>query len=97
MFIFLVKEMIELKRSRVTYFRKAKLHYKGRNSFLKDADKNEIERTDIGYKAFKDLRGYAPYFQFKKKCVMAQIRQLGSPQIFLTLSSAEVRDTLDIH
>ena len=50
MFLFLLKETVELKRSRVTFFRKAKLHYKDNNEFLKDASKDEIERTDVGFK-----------------------------------------------
>lgn len=90
MFIFLVKEMIELKRSRVTFFRKARVHYKGRHDFLKEADRDEILRHDIGYSAFKLMRGTPPYFQYKKQSVMAMIRQLGPPHLFLTLSAAEV-------
>jgi len=50
MFLFLMKEAIELKRSRVTYFRKARLHYKGKGNILKEAQKDELEREDIGYK-----------------------------------------------
>jgi len=90
MFLFLMKEAIELKRSRVTYFRKARLHYKGKGNILKEAQKDELEREDIGYKAFKLMRGTAPYFQFKKLGVMAMLRQLGAPHVFLTLSCAEV-------
>lgn len=90
MFIFLVKEMLELKRSRVTVFRKARLHLKGRPDFLREADRDEILRHDIGYKAFKNMRGTPPYFSDKKQSVMASIRQLGPPHVFLTLSAAEV-------
>lgn len=91
MFIFLIKEMVELKRSRVTFFRKARVFYKGRQDFLKEADREEILRHDIGYKAFKHIRGTPPYFQYKKQAVMSMIRQLGPPHLFLTLSAAEVR------
>ena len=45
-FIFLVKETMELKRSRVMYFRKAKLHYKSDKTKLREAAKDEIERHD---------------------------------------------------
>ena len=106
MFLFLLKETVELKRSRVTFFRKARTHYKGRTDFLKEATRDEIERTDVGYRgiiftilnglnnliftAFKLIRGTAPYFQDKKRSVMAMLRQLGSPHLFITLSSAEV-------
>lgn len=90
MYLFLVKEGLALKQSRVTFFRKAKLYYKGNNRFLKEADKAEIEREDLGYSAFKLIRGTPPYFQDKKRNVMAMLRQLGPPNIFLTLSAAEV-------
>ena len=50
MFIFLVKEIMELKRSRVTFFRKAKLHYKSDKTKLREAAKDEIERHDADYK-----------------------------------------------
>lgn len=92
MFLFLVKEAIALKQSRVTFFRKARLHYRGNNQFLKEAQRDEIERHDVGYKAFKQMRGTPPYFADKKQNVMAMLRQLGPPHIFLTLSAAEVID-----
>ena len=50
MFIFLVKETVELKRSRVMFFRKAKLHYKSDKIKLREASKDEIERHDAGFK-----------------------------------------------
>ena len=90
MFLSLVKESLELKRSRVTFFRKARKHYKGKSEFLKEARRDEIERTDLGYKVFKLIRGTAPYLQDKRNSVMAMIRQLGPPHLFITLSSAEM-------
>ena len=50
MFIFLVKETVELKRSRVTFFRKAKLHYKSDKTKLREAAKDEIEHHDARFK-----------------------------------------------
>ena len=50
MFIFLDKETVELKRSRVTFFRKAKLHYKSDKIKLREAAKDEIECHDAGFK-----------------------------------------------
>ena len=50
MFIFLVKETMELKRSRVMFFRKAKLHYKSDKTKLREAAKDEIEQTDASFK-----------------------------------------------
>ena len=90
-FLFLVKEQIEIKRSVCTFFRKSKLNKMTYDvKFLKSADKSEIERTDLGYKVFKNVRGTAPYFQQAKLKVLTMIRQLGSPTLFLTLSAAEV-------
>nr|XP_039268201.1 uncharacterized protein LOC120343147 [Styela clava] len=84
------KEQIEIKRSCATFFRKSKIG-KSRYTaqFFKNVDKQEIERTDLGYKVFKNVRGTAPYFQSAKLKIMTMIRQLGSPNLFLTLSSAE--------
>ena len=50
MFIFLVKETVELKRSRVMFFRKAKLHYKSDKTKLREAAKDEIKHHDAGFK-----------------------------------------------
>ena len=50
MFIFLVKETVELKRSIVMFFRKAKLHYKSDKTKLREAAKDEIECHDAGFK-----------------------------------------------
>ena len=57
-FLALVKESVELKRSRVTFFRKARVHYKGNAGFLKEAGKDEIERTDVGFKGTYILNTY---------------------------------------
>ena len=57
-FLALVKESVELKRSRVTFFRKARTHYKGNAGFLKEAGKDEIERTDVGFKGINTIYIY---------------------------------------
>ena len=89
-FLFMVKEQLEIKRSYATFFRKSKTdRVKYDTKFLRSADKAEIERFDVGYKAFKNVRGTAPYFQQVKQKVMAMIRQLGTPNLFLTMSAAE--------
>ena len=93
-FLFMVKEQIEIKRSVCTFFRKSKVNRMTYDvNFLKSADKSEIERTDLGYRVFKNMRGTAPYFQQVKLKVMTMIRQLGAPTLFLTLSAAETHWT----
>merc|ERR1712243_495007 len=80
------KESLEIKRSRVTYFRKCKMNNK---DTLRDLTKTEIERSDLGFKAFKNVRGTPPYFEAKKKELVAMIRQIGPPHIFFTKSVHE--------
>ena len=66
-FLYQVKESLEIKRSRVTYFRKSKCNSSKYNkSTIGNMSKLEIERTDAGFKAFKNVRGTTPYFQNKK-------------------------------
>ena len=64
-----------------------------RTKYTKESLKNMgnagIERTDLGFRAFKSLRGTAPYFEHKKRELYAAIRQLGSPHIFFTKSAYE--------
>ena len=51
--------------------------------------KTSIEQSDLGFKAFKNVRGTTPYFEAKKKELFSMIRQLGSPNIFFTKSVNE--------
>ena len=89
-FLYQIKESLEIKRSRVTYFRKCKLD---KTKYTKDSlralTKNQIERSDLGFKAFKNVRGTTPYFEAKKKELVAMIRQIGAPHIFFTKSVHE--------
>ena len=90
-FLFIVKESIEIKRCNGTFFRKGKANKsKYTVDFLLGCEKAEVERHDVQYKAFKAIRGTDPYFQHQKTKLMAMIRQLGAPHLFLTLSAAEV-------
>ena len=74
-----------------TFFRKSKVNRKKYDvKFLKHADKHEIERQNVGYRAFKAIRGTSPFFQQAKNKVMAMIKQLEAPNIFLTLSAAQM-------
>ena len=56
---------------------------------LRALTKTEIERSDLGFKAFKNVRGTTPYFEAKKKELVAMIRQIGPPHIFFTKSVHE--------
>ena len=90
-FLYHVKEALEIKRSRVTYFRKGKMDKtRYTKETLKDIDKASIERTDMGFRAFKNVRGTAPYFEENKRRLYAMIRQLESPHLFFTTSHGEM-------
>ena len=77
-FLFMIKEQIEIKRSHGIVFRRAKVEKKYNLTFLQEADKAGIERTDLGYKVVKNVRDTAPYFQQVKLKVLTMIRQLGT-------------------
>ena len=88
--LYQVKEALEIKRSRVTYFRKLKTNRRKYNkATIGNMTKVEIERTNAGFKAYKNVRGTMPYFQGKKGEVFAMIRQLGPPNVFFTKSVNE--------
>lgn len=50
---------------------------------------NNLIKIDDGYRFLKQVRSSPAYWEEKKKQLLATIRQLGKPTIFLTLSSAE--------
>merc|ERR1712208_279560 len=56
---------------------------------LRTLTKTQIERSDLGFKAFKNVRGTTPYFEAKKKELVAMIRQIGALHIFFTKSLHE--------
>ena len=88
-FLLLVKESIILKRCISTFLRQARRLPNLNKKTLSNLDKADLVRYNQGYKAFKKLRGSAPYYEDAKKNVMALIRQNGCPTIFLTLSCTE--------
>ena len=50
----------------MTYVRKSKYNSSNYNkATIGNMSKVEIERTDAGFKAFKNIRGTMPYFQEK--------------------------------
>lgn len=52
---------------------------------------NNLVKHDDGYKLLKNTRSSPAYWQDKQKVLMAMIRQLGIPSLFITLSAAEVK------
>ena len=52
---------------------------------------NDLIRHDDGFRVLKQIRSSPSFWQARKKDVLAMIRQLGPPTIFLTLSAAEKR------
>ena len=89
MLLFLVKELIILKRCRTTYFRQARRLSNLTRDDILQTNQSDLARYNRGYQAFKSLRGSAMYYQESKKNLFAIIRQLGCPTLFLTLNSNE--------
>ena len=86
-FLYQIKESLEIKRSRVIYFKKCKINeIKYTKATLGTLTKTGIERSDLGFKAFKNVRGTTPYFESKKKDLFSMIRQIGPPHIFHKIS-----------
>ena len=57
-------------------------------------DENSVENlvlNDNAFKLLKNVRASPPFWQEKKKEVMAMVRQLGMPSLFMTLSAAETQ------
>lgn len=52
---------------------------------------NNLIRIDSGYQFIKEIRSSPAYWERKKKELLAMIRQLGKPTLFLTLSVTESR------
>ena len=90
-FLLIVKELIDLKRSKETYWgQKKRLPHMSLNDFQTMSPEN-LARYNKSFDVFKCLRGTSPYFQHSKKNLMAILRQKGCPSIFFTLSCAEYK------
>ena len=88
-FLLLVKEMIQLKRCKTTYFRQAtRLPNLSKQDVL-TLDKSNLSRYNRTYQVFKNMRGTSMYYEESKKNLMSILRQNGCPSLFLTLSCAE--------
>ena len=62
-------------------------------TLLNKESRDNIVKLDDGYKIFKTIRCSPPYFENKKKNVMAMIRQLEIPSLFISLSAADTKWT----
>ena len=88
-FLLLVKELIQLKRCKTTFFRQATRLPNLNKSDVCNIDRSDLSRYNRSFQVFKSLRGTSMYYEESKKNLMALLRQNGCPSIFLTLSSAE--------
>ena len=88
-FLLLVKEMVDMKRSKQIYFRKASKVPSLTPKSVQEISKEHLYRYDNAYTTFKTIRGTAMYYQDTKKKLMATLRQKGAPTLFTTLSCAE--------
>ena len=88
-FLLLVKELIDMKRSQQTVFRKANKASNLTAQSINEIGKENLFRYDTAFTTFKNIRGTAPYYQDVKKKLIATIRQKGPPTLFTTFSCAE--------
>ena len=88
-FLLLVKELIQLKRCKSTYFRQATRLPNLNKENIVNIDRSNLSRYNRSYQVFKSMRGTSMYYEESKKNLMALLRQNGCPSVFLTLSCAE--------
>ena len=62
-------------------------------TLLDKESRDNIVKLDDGYQIFKNIRSSPPYFENKKKNLMAMICQLGIPTLFISLSAADTKWT----
>ena len=66
-FILLVKELIELKRCKTTFFRQCTQLPNLSKEDIINMDKSDLSRYNRGYQVFKHMRGTTMYFEEAKK------------------------------
>ena len=88
-FLLLVKELIQIKRCKSTYFRQATRLPTLTKQDVCNFDRSNLNRFNRSFQVFKSLRGTSMYYEESKKNLMALLRQNGCPSVFLTLSCAE--------
>ena len=96
MFLLLVLDSINMRRAQETAFRKVtSKKYTVDRTKVTEEDRTLLERRNIGYRTFKNIRGTAPYFEHAKSRLFSFLRQKGPPTIFTTITSAEY-DWMDL-
>ena len=97
MFLLLVLDSINMRRAQETAFRKVTRlqKYTVDRTKVTEEDRTLLERRNIGYRTFKNIRGTAPYFEHAKSRLFSFLRQKGPPTIFTTITSAEY-DWMDL-
>ena len=90
-FLLLVKELVELQRSKETYLRQARRIPDLSLNTIRNLKHENLERYNRSFQVFKSLRGTSPYYEHSKKNLMACLRQRGCPSIFLTIACAEYK------
>ena len=88
-FLLAVKEILEMKRSEQTFFRKAAKSPNLNPQVLAQLSPEVLQRYNVAFTSFKNCRGTAFYYQDVKKRLMAFLRQKGGPTLFTTFSAAE--------
>ena len=88
-FLLLIKELIVMKRCITTYFRQATRLPSLNKQNLNNVKAEDLSRYNRSFEVFANVRGTASYYEKSKKNLMALLRQLGCPTVFLTLSCAE--------
>ena len=91
MFATLLKEAVTMKNCEYTALRKAQRLPKYDKKFISESDKGELLRSNQSYKHYRAMRGFAPYYQSHGLDLVAFIRQQGTPQVYLTLSQAQLK------
>ena len=91
-FLLIVKELIDLKRSKQTVLRQTqRVKHMTLNDYKNITSREDLPRCNRSYEAFKSIRGTSPYYEQAKKNLMAILRQKGCPTLFLTMSCAEYK------
>ena len=72
-----------------TYLRQARNTPGLTKQFLDSTRIHNLTRYNRSFSVFKKCRGTSAYYEAAKKNLMATIRQLGAPNLFVTLTSAE--------
>ena len=75
-FLLIVKELIDLKRSKQTVLRQTqRVQYMSLSDYKNIASREDLPRCNKSYEAFKSIRGTSPYYEQAKKNLMAILRQ----------------------